>query len=221
MADFNIAEKFISINGEGTRSGQLAVFIRFKGCNLNCSYCDTKWANKSDVAFEIMSENDIIDYILSTKIKNVTLTGGEPLLQNDIFILLKKLSNLDLYVEVETNGSISLYKFYSLDNPPSFTMDYKLPFSSMNSFMNIDNFSILTKKDTVKFVCATKEDLQKSLEVINQYDLINKCNVYFSPVFNEIEPKQIVQFMIDNNLNGVNMQLQIHKFIWEPNQKGV
>lgn len=221
MADFNIVEKFVSINGEGTHAGQLAVFIRFKGCNLNCSYCDTQWANSRDVCYDIMSEIDIIEYILSTKIKNVTLTGGEPLLQDNISILLEKLSKLDLYVEIETNGSVSINEFNLLNNSLSFTMDYKLPFSNMSSFMNVDNFSTLTKKDTVKFVCANNDDLQKSLEIINKYDLINKCNVYFSPVFNEIEPKQIVQFMIDNNLNGVNLQLQIHKFIWKPNQKGV
>ncbi len=221
MSNFNVVEKFVSINGEGTKAGQLAVFIRFKGCNLQCSYCDTKWANEQDVSYEVMSDSQIIDYILYTKIKNVTLTGGEPLLQKDIYGLLEKLSKIDIYTEIETNGSILLKKFKAIGNSISFTMDYKLPFSNMNTFMNTDNFFLLDKEDTVKFVCATQNDLNKSLEIIKKYDLINRCNVYFSPVFNEIEPKQIVQFMIDNNLNGTNLQLQMHKFIWEPNQKGV
>lgn len=221
MTEFKVVEKFISINGEGTLAGQLAVFIRFKGCNLNCSYCDTKWANQDNVPYEIMSEKDITDYILATNIKNVTLTGGEPLLQNNIDVLIEILIKNNLSVEIETNGSIDLNKFTKFKNRPKFTMDYKLPYSGMNGFMNTDNFSLLNKQDTVKFVCADNNDLQKVLYIINKYNLIDRCNIYLSPVFGEIEPKKIVEFMIKNNLNGVNLQLQMHKFIWTPDQKGV
>lgn len=222
MANFKVVEIFESINGEGRRVGQLAIFIRLQKCNLNCSYCDTRWANGDDVPYTLMSEDEIYDRILKSGIKNITLTGGEPLLHKDVEILLEKIGeNPNLSLEIETNGSIELEKFSKLKNPPLFTMDYKLPSSKMENKMCLDNFKYLTLKDTVKFVVGTIEDLKKAKEIIERYSLIGKCAVYFSPVFNSINPVEIVEFMKKNRLNGVNLQLQIHKFIWDPESKGV
>ena len=89
MRCFRVAEKFISINGEGSRAGELAVFLRFCGCNLNCGYCDTRWANTSDVKYELISAEELVAYVKSTGVKNVTLTGGEPLLQTNIAYLIE------------------------------------------------------------------------------------------------------------------------------------
>lgn len=222
MANFKVVEIFESINGEGRRVGQLAIFIRLQKCNLNCSYCDTRWANGDDAPYTLMSEDEIYDRILKSGIKNITLTGGEPLLHKDVEILLEKIEeNPNLSLEIETNGSIELEKFSKLKNPPLFTMDYKLPSSKMENKMCLDNFKYLTLKDTVKFVVGTIEDLKKAKEIIERYSLIGKCAVYFSPVFNSIDPIEIVKFMKENRLNGVNLQLQIHKFIWDPESKGV
>ena len=222
MANFKVVEIFESINGEGGRVGQLAIFIRLQKCNLNCSYCDTRWANGDDAPYTLMSEDEIYDRILKSGIKNITLTGGEPLLHKDVEILLEKIGeNPNLSLEIETNGSIELEKFSKLKNPPLFTMDYKLPSSKMENKMCLDNFKYLTLKDTVKFVVGTIEDLKKAKEIIERYSLIGKCAVYFSPVFNSIDPIEIVKFMKENRLNGVNLQLQIHKFIWDPESKGV
>ncbi|AVQ19324.1 putative 7-carboxy-7-deazaguanine synthase QueE [Fusobacterium mortiferum] len=222
MANFKVVEIFESINGEGRRVGQLAIFIRLQKCNLNCSYCDTRWANGDDAPYTLMSEDKIYDRILKSGIKNITLTGGEPLLHKDVEILLEKIGeNPNLSLEIETNGSIELEKFSKLKNPPLFTMDYKLPSSKMENKMCLDNFKYLTLKDTVKFVVGTIEDLKKAKEIIERYSLIGKCAVYFSPVFNSIDPIEIVKFMKENRLNGVNLQLQIHKFIWDPESKGV
>lgn len=222
MANFKVVEIFESINGEGRRIGQLAIFIRLQKCNLNCSYCDTRWANGDDAPYTLMSEDEIYDRILKSGIKNITLTGGEPLLHKDVEILLEKIGeNPNLSLEIETNGSIELEKFSKLKNPPLFTMDYKLPSSKMENKMCLDNFKYLTSKDTVKFVVGTIEDLKKAKEIIERYSLIGKCAVYFSPVFNSIDPIEIVKFMKENRLNGVNLQLQIHKFIWDPESKGV
>lgn len=222
MANFKVVEIFESINGEGRRVGQLAIFIRLQKCNLNCSYCDTRWANGDDAPYTLMSEDEIYDRILKSGIKNITLTGGEPLLHKDVEILLEKIGkNPNLSLEIETNGSIELEKFSKLKNPPLFTMDYKLPSSKMENKMCLDNFKYLTAKDTVKFVVGTIEDLKKAKEIIERYSLIGKCAVYFSPVFNSIDPVEIVEFMKKNRLNGVNLQLQIHKFIWDPESKGV
>ena len=217
-----VVEKFVSINGEGRRCGQLATFIRFAGCNLNCGYCDTAWANDRKVAFDPMTVEEVYDYIKDTQVTNVTLTGGEPLLQQDMRELLELLSqDPELYVEIETNGSVLLSKFSDLENPPSFTMDYKLPSSGMERMMALENFDHLTDKDTVKFVSGSMADLEKARELINKYKLTEKTSIFISPVFGDIELESIVDFMKDNQMNGVNMQVQLHKIIWDPNERGV
>lgn len=220
--EFKVVEKFVSINGEGRRCGQLAIFIRFAGCNLNCSYCDTAWANEKNVSYEIMSSKDIYDYVKTTEVKNITLTGGEPLLQDGIIELLQLFSkDKELNIEIETNGSVLLDKFSKIENPPSFTMDYKLPSSSMESRMNLENFNYLTNKDTVKFVSGSFEDLEKAKEIINRFGLVDKTSVYISPVFGEISLDSIVEFMKANKMNGINLQVQLHKIIWDPSERGV
>lgn len=217
-----VVEKFVSINGEGRRCGQLATFIRFAGCNLNCGYCDTAWANDRKVAFDPMTAEEVYAYIKDTQVTNVTLTGGEPLLQQDMRELLELLSqDPERYVEIETNGSVLLSKFSDLENPPSFTMDYKLPSSGMERMMALENFDLLTEKDTVKFVSGSMADLEKARELINKYKLTEKTSIFISPVFGEIELESIVDFMKDNQMNGVNMQVQLHKIIWDPNERGV
>lgn len=217
-----VVEKFVSINGEGRRCGQLATFIRFAGCNLNCGYCDTAWANDRKVAFDPMTAEDVYAYIKETQVTNVTLTGGEPLLQQDMGELLELLSqDPELYVEIKTNGSVLLSKFSGLENPPSFTMDYKLPSSGMERMMALENFDFLTEKDTVKFVSGSMADLEKARELINKYKLTEKTSIFISPVFGDIELESIVDFMKDNQMNGVNMQVQLHKIIWDPNERGV
>jgi len=220
--DFKVVEKFVSVNGEGTHSGQLAIFIRFAGCNLNCSYCDTTWANSKDVTYELMTSEEIYEYIKTTQVRNITLTGGEPLLQEGMLELLEMLSkDKALQIEIETNGSVPLNKFLNIENPPSFTMDYKLPSSGMENNMVLENFKYLTNKDTVKFVSGSLEDLEKAKYIINTYDLIDKTNIYISPVFGKIKMDSIVDFMKNNNLNGVTLQMQLHKVIWEPTKRGV
>ncbi|URZ02923.1 putative 7-carboxy-7-deazaguanine synthase QueE [Clostridium felsineum] len=220
--EYKVVEKFISINGEGLKAGKLSIFIRFAGCNLNCVYCDTKWANEKDVKYTLMTENEIYSYIKETGIKNVTLTGGEPLLQNNIKELLSLLSlDNDLNVEIETNGSINLEDFLGYKNMPSFTMDYKLPDSGMETFMKTSNFKFLTMRDVIKFVVSSLNDLEKVLELITDFKLTHRTNVYISPVFGKISPEAIVDFMKDNKLNEVTLQIQIHKIIWNPNKRGV
>lgn len=216
-----VAEKFISINGEGPRAGELAVFLRFKGCNLRCSYCDTMWANEPNCPYVEETPRELYDYVKSTKIKNVTLTGGEPLLQQDMNQLLKLLTeDGELRVEVETNGAVDL-KMFTDENRPVFTMDYKLPSSLWEQAMIPDNFLVLQKEDTVKFVCGSMEDMDRAVEMIENYDLINRCHVYFSPVFGKIEPADMVDYMIRHQINDARLQIQMHKVIWDPERRGV
>lgn len=221
MSLYKVAEKFVSINGEGPRAGELAVFLRFCGCNLNCGYCDTRWANTSDVKHELASAEELVAYVKSTGVKNVTLTGGEPLLQADIARLIKLLGASGAEVEIETNGSVPLQNIVSLSPRPAVTADYKLPSSGMEKHMLPENFSYLTLRDAVKFVVGDKRDLLRAEEIINQYGLTDKCRVYFSPVFRKIEPVEITEFMKERKLNGVRLQLQLHKIIWNPDMRGV
>lgn len=214
-----VVEKFVSINGEGLRSGELAVFIRFANCNLRCSYCDTKYSFINPIYTE-ESIDELVKYVKSTGVKNVTLTGGEPLIQNEIKELMIELSNIGNRIEIETNGSINIAPYLNIPNV-TFTLDYKLKGSGMEKYMDLTNYDLLRKNDVIKFVVSDYDDLEKTKEIIKKYDLINKVNCLISPVWGRIEFEEIVNFLKDNKLNDVKMQLQIHKIIWDKDKRGV
>ena len=218
---FPTAEKFTSINGEGIRAGEPAVFIRFRGCDLCCSYCDTRWACTDSAPAEILSAEQLCDYADGTGIKNVTLTGGEPLLQKELYLLTDLLVSHGHTVEIETNGASDISALASRASRPFFTLDYKLPGSGMESYMLTENYSCLIKDDAVKFVAGSEEDLEKCAEVTESFSLTEKCAVFISPVFGRIEPQEIVSFMLKRKMNGVRLQLQLHKYIWDPEERGV
>lgn len=247
MGNFHVVERFVSINGEGRRAGQLAMFIRFAGCNLSCEYCDTKWANDPRVAFEEYSAQALYWQIQESGVKNVTLTGGEPLLQPEMAKLLELLrQDLGLRVEIETNGSVDIRRFLpaetkltafdscgktawtdtksgkQIPDNVTFTLDYKTSVSGMEDKMCLANFQNVRSVDTVKFVVGSQTDLWKAKEIIETYGLREKgCGIYLSPCFGEIEPATIVDFLVEQKLNDVNIQLQLHKFIWHPDKRGV
>lgn len=219
---YRVAEKFVSINGEGRRAGQLAVFIRLAGCNLRCSYCDTAWAWEHNTPAELMSAAEILAYIRGCGVANVTLTGGEPLAHPGIMELLRLLAaESDISVEIETNGSVDVAAVCALVNRPRLTMDYKLPASGMEAQMLTANFACLDERDVVKFVCGGSDDLQRALAVMREFDLPGRVGMYLSPVYGQIDPAEMVEFMKQHRLNGVNLQLQLHKFIWPPEMRGV
>ena len=221
MTTFPVVELFTSINGEGVLAGQLTVFVRFRGCNLNCSYCDTQWANQPDAPITPMTAEQIRDAILATGVSLVTLTGGEPLCQPQLRELLTLLAQEPtLHMEIETNGSRDLTPLLDIPNV-TFTMDYKLAGSDMEKHMRLANFPLLRPQDTVKFVVSSIADLNRAREVISQYHLTDRCHVYLSPVFGKIDPADIVTYMTDHTMNRVRLQLQMHKFIWDPNARGV
>lgn len=220
--EYRIAERFVSINGEGQHAGELAVFIRFAGCNLNCNYCDTAWANQEDVIVQSMNGEELTAYVREAGVRNVTLTGGEPLIQPGIKELLEQLGSIpDIRIEIETNGSIDIQPFISLKVRPAFTLDYKLPGSGMEAAMRTENYCYLEQQDTVKFVISDQADLKRARRIIEEHHLQGTCGIYFSPVFGRIEPVEIVNDMLTHKLNQVHMQLQLHKFIWPPEQRGV
>lgn len=222
MEQYKVVEKFVSINGEACHAGELACFIRFAGCNLACDYCDTKWANHAHVPYARMSGEEICAYVKKTGVKNVTLTGGEPLIQDNIERLIWMLGkDKSLRVEVETNGSVSIKPYADRPENICMTLDYKLSGSKMEAYMCVDNYAYLKPQDAVKFVVSDREDLETARAVISKYELSKKARVYISPVFARIAPAQIAEYMIQENMNDVRLQLQLHKYIWEPDRKGV
>lgn len=217
-----VAEIFESINGEGPLAGQRALFVRFAGCNICCSYCDTAWANAPDYAGCEMSVDEVVREIENAQIRNITITGGEPLLQEDMPQLLRALADKETHlIEIETNGTVDLTPFCDIAECISFTMDYKLPGSGMEDAMCMENFRLLKKGDSVKFVVGSAEDLARAGEVIANEDLQGRCHIFLSPVYSAIDPEEIVAFMKTNRLDGVNLGLQLHKIIWDPDQRGV
>lgn len=221
---FPVIERFVSINGEGAHAGKLAAFIRFSGCNLRCSYCDTVWAQDSEATVELLSTDELVSWVASQPCACVTITGGEPTLQARLLELATALSALDAVevVEIETNGSTDLATFaHERPQNVSLTMDYKLPSSGMERQMCLTNLGVIDARDVVKFVIGTREDLETMLRVVRDNDLDQRCQVYLSPVFGQIEPASIVDFMREQRLTGATLQLQLHKFIWPDQERGV
>lgn len=227
---FPVVERFTSINGEGTHAGRLAAFVRFRGCDLACSYCDTTWANVPDAPAEPMTVDDILAFVDASPACCVTLTGGEPLLQEGIGELIAALvAEEGRYVEIETNGAVPLAVFTRLrerlvgdaPNRLSFTMDCKLPSSGMARRMVAGNYEVLDMRDTVKFVIGGEGDFPAVLDVMRRHQLQERCQVYLSPVFGQMDPARIVEFMQENRLDEATLQLQLHKIVWPGEERGV
>lgn len=208
-----VNEIFFSIEGEGRRAGELAAFIRLTGCNLRCSYCDTEYAFSEGKPWKVQ---DIASEVQGWR--NITLTGGEPLLQ-DVHGLLDYLP-LASDINIETNGSIDITQYFGYPNV-FFTIDYKCPSSDMEDRMISKNFCRLRPQDCLKFVVGDIEDLKVARAVCFSQNI--PCPVYISPVFGKIEPSVIVDFIKDNRIICENwrVQLQLHKYIWDPMKRGV
>jgi 7-carboxy-7-deazaguanine synthase len=213
-----VNEIFTSIDGEGLTAGELATFIRFTGCNLRCEWCDTKYSFDNGIEMPI----DEILTCVPENVPNVTLTGGEPLLQGDIDMLIGRLLDEGHKVNIETNGAVYIGNLIHIEEV-LITMDYKLPSSKMESKMITENIGILKPNDVLKFVVGSDEDLARMKEVIQQEQ--PKCYIYISSVFSKIEPAHIIEWMKHNadflKPYKVRFQLQLHKFIWNPNKRGV
>lgn len=212
-ARIRICEIFDSIEGEGKRAGYPVSFIRCVGCNLRCSYCDTEYAFTGG---HYQSVGDILKQLHYHK---VTLTGGEPLYQPAIKDLLDALRKHE--VNIETNGSINIEPFFHYDNV-FFTIDYKCPSSNMEKYMCENNFKKMRARDVLKFVVGSLEDLKEAYAVYcRYYSNLRNRQIFVSPVFGKIEPVEIVEFMKCHKLWSWRIQLQLHKIIWDPTERGV
>lgn len=212
-----VNEIFKSIEGEGIRTGYPVTFIRLYGCNLNCSYCDTRYSceGKDYIAMRIP---EIMQKVEELGVERITLTGGEPLIHPNVQALIDTLLEQGFEVNIETNGSVDIYP-YILKEDVIITMDYKSISSQENSKMNPANFKYLRKQDVLKFVVGSVEDLEDMKDVLESYR--PSSNIFVSPIFGKIEMQDIVEFILTNNLTECRIQVQLHKIIWDPSKRGV
>ena len=205
-----ISETFRSIQGEGKRIGALTFFIRSVGCNLNCSWCDTRYAMEGG---NEMSVDEICELVNDDD--EICFTGGEPMLQKDALELIDRLSSQGKTVVIETNGSIDLLDVPDRENI-IISMDIKCPSSGMQDRMRFENIGLLKPKDQLKFVVADENDLNYAISIYDRYS--PACEVIFSPVGGmDIEP--LAEEIIERRLK-VRILPQLHKIIWG-NKKGV
>ena len=210
-----VNEIYVSIQGESTWAGERCVFVRLTFCDLRCSYCDTEYAFHEGEKQEV---SKIVAAVGRFDCPLVEITGGEPLLQKNVLPLMTMLCDLGHTVLLETSGA---HDIALVDARVHRIMDLKTPGSgelARNRFENIDH---LTGRDEVKFVIGSREDYEWSREQLRRFDLASRVGaVLFSPVFGRIEPQQIVDWIVADKL-PVRFQLQMHKFIWPPTQRGV
>ena len=209
-----VNEIFFSIQGESSMAGLPCIFIRLTYCNLRCSYCDTEYAfyEGSDYSIE-----DILSEIKKYDCRLVEITGGEPLVQSEVHVLMIELCNKGYSVMLETGGSFSIK---DVDNRVKIIMDLKCPSSKMAHKNLYENIDYLKSNDEVKFVIGNREDYNWAKDIIRKYSLAEKCLVLFSNVFSELEPIQLAEWILQDNLK-VRLQLQLHKYIWNPTKRGV
>jgi 7-carboxy-7-deazaguanine synthase len=203
-----VNELFASIQGEGTRAGLPCVFVRLSGCNLRCRYCDTLYAREN--GGREMTVDEVICAVAGYKPRLVEVTGGEPLLQIACRALLKRLLQEGYEVLLETNGSMDLS---GVDPAVVKIVDFKCPSSGESDSMLWTNIRHLTPRDEVKFVIGDRGDYEWARGLIQREHLADRCVLLFSPVFGEMEPRMLAEWILGDAL-PVRLQLQLHKIIW-------
>lgn len=229
-----ITEIFKSIQGEGTRAGLPCVFVRLTGCNLRCTWCDTAYAFHGGTKMSVEAVMSRVDELTGrtldasgaqSSVPLVELTGGEPLLQEEIYPLAEKLLAAGYTVMIETSGERFAGR---LPREVIKIMDVKCPDSGEADTFDIRNLEVLDTKDEVKFVLSTRRDYEFAREFSAQHHLAQRVKqVLFSPVFEDpagkwqgLEPRLLVEWILADGL-PVRLGLQLHKFVWDPATKGV
>ena len=229
-----ITEIFKSIQGEGTRAGLPCIFVRLTGCNLRCTWCDTAYAfhgGKKMSVEEVLAQVDELTgrsenmHGSQATVPLVELTGGEPLLQEEVHPLAEKLLGMGYTVMIETSGE----RFIGgLPREAIRIVDVKCPDSGEPDTFEMRNLEALSEKDEVKFVLSTRRDYEFARDFTRQHELARRVKqVLFSPVFEDpsgkwqgLEPHTLVEWILADGL-PVRLGLQLHKFIWDPATKGV
>jgi len=199
-----ITELFFSLQGEGKNAGLPTIFVRTTGCNLRCSYCDTTYAYEDGESMEIP---DIVAAMHQWSCHRVCLTGGEPLLQEELAELVDVLLTKGYTVEVETNGSQDIS--WLTKKAISASMDIKCPSSGMHMEMNMDNIGLLRPRDQLKFVIGTREDYDYARGIINRYT--PRGQVVMQPVWKS--EVALADWIIREEID-VRLSIQLHKILW-------
>lgn len=213
-----LSEIFFSIQGEGSRAGQPCIFVRLHGCGLRCTYCDTPYALDHRQGGEWAGFGQILEQVRKYPCRFVEFTGGEPLEQPEVNVLIGELLDQGYTVAVETGGHVDI----SATDPRAIRiLDLKTPGSGMAKRNLMENIHHLTLQDEVKFVCDSRADYEWAREIIRTHNLPSIVNtVLISPVFGTLDYADLAGWILTDGLN-VRLQLQLHKFIWEPNRRGV
>ncbi|MFI4956304.1 MAG: 7-carboxy-7-deazaguanine synthase QueE [Gammaproteobacteria bacterium] len=202
-----ITEIFYSLQGESTTMGFPTVFIRLTGCPLRCGYCDTEYAftggNK-------MSIDEVLEKVARFAPRYVCVTGGEPLAQKNAWPLMQRLCNAGYHVSIETSGAITLE---NIDPRVMIVMDLKTPGSGEVSRNLMSNIPLLKKTDQIKFVLTNRDDYLWAKKMIEDHALDTRCQLLFSPSYEQLQPKVLAEWIIEDNL-PVRFQMQLHKVIW-------
>lgn len=208
MSKLKITEIFYSLQGESSTVGLPTVFVRLTACPLRCQYCDTEYAFTGG---EYRAIEDILIEVAQYKAGYVCVTGGEPLIQENVFTLLTQLCDQGYHTSIETCGAYSLA---GIDSRVSVIMDIKTPDSGeadKNFWENLDLIQV--DKDEVKFVICSREDYEWSCGIVEHYQLEDKCSVLFSPSFGEVEAVDLADWILADRLK-VRFQVQLHKQLW-------
>ena len=209
-----ITEIFHSIQGESSYAGQPCVFVRLTGCPLRCTWCDT------DYAFYGGHECSIDEALATVRTygcRLVEVTGGEPLAQPESLPFMTRLCDADYTVLLETSGAVDIVP---VDPRVHVILDVKCPGSGMTDRMHWPNLSQLAAKDEAKFVLADRADYDWAREILAQYGVAGRCPVLFSPVFGALDLRELAEWILVDRL-PVRFQLQMHKYIWAPDMRGV
>jgi 7-carboxy-7-deazaguanine synthase len=209
-----ISEIFTSIQGETSFVGLPFTFVRLTGCNLRCSYCDTQYAYAEGTEYSL---DTVVAEVNKRAVSRVVITGGEPLLQDETYILCSRLLDAGVTVLLETNGSIVIK---DVDQRVHRILDLKCPGSGMDKYMNLQNFDYLTVRDEIKFVILDRKDFEWALEILKQHEMQGRAHVLFSPVSDILHPQELAEWILQEKLN-VRLQLQIHRYIWPDKKRGV
>ncbi len=214
MPQLVINEIFHSIQGESSHAGRPCVFVRLAYCNLRCTYCDTEYAFDEGTPLEI---EEILRKVKGYRCSLVEVTGGEPLMQEGVHELMTSLCDAGFEVLLETGGSLDIS---SVDSRVKRIVDFKCPGSGMVKKNFWPNVGFLRTGDEVKFVIRTREDFDWSVDVIAKHDLASRCPVLMSVAFGELEPVTLAEWILESRL-PVRFQMQMHKYIWAPDMRGV
>jgi 7-carboxy-7-deazaguanine synthase len=214
MEHLEVHEMFVSIQGESTFAGRPCAFVRLKGCPLRCAWCDTVYAYREGLKTPV---GEIVRRVVSENVPLVEVTGGEPLAQAGTLPLLEALCDEGLTVLLETNGAEDISP---VDPRVHIIMDIKCPSSGMTQRMLWENIDLLKEKDEIKFVVGGRVDYEFARELIHGRRLDQKCTVLLSAVFGSVVPRAVVSWMLEDRLPA-RFQLQMQKFIWAPNTRGV